>query len=247
VGGNTKDARGGAEFVDLFEMGGNNNDGSWGWNTNRPTWEIPIHELMVKYKVNIFLHGHDHFFGKQEKDGIVYQVVPQPSNRNITNVQASEYGYVNGVFLPGRGFLQVTVSPESVKVDYIQAYLPSEENATRKNGEVAYSYTLKSAVTSAELLITIPDDPGLEQNFPNPFNQETTISYQIPKTGYVALKVYDLMGREIAQLVNQTQTSGNYSVRFNAAEHDIPKGMYYCRLTVGNYSKNIKILCSRSK
>jgi hypothetical protein len=247
VGGNTSDARGGAEYADLFEMGGNNSDGSPGWNTNRPTWEMPIHELMVKYKVNIFLHGHDHFFGKQEKDGIVYQVVPQPSNRNITNVQASEYGYVKGDFLPGRGYLKVSVSPENVKIDYIRTYLPSEENATLKNGEIAYSYTVKSAVTSTGQLSPIPDVPGLEQNFPNPFTQETTIHYQLPKAGYVTLKVYDLTGREISQLVNQTQSAGEYSVIYNAAEHAISEAMYYCRLTVGKYSKSIKILHSESK
>jgi hypothetical protein len=246
VGGNTKDARGGTEFVDLFEMGGKNADGSWGWNTNRPTLEMPIHELMVKYKVNIFLHGHDHFFGKQEKDGIIYQVVPQPSNRNVTNVQASEYGYVNGDFLPGRGYLKVNVSPDNVKIDYIRSYLPSEENANRKNGEIAYSYTLKSAVTSSEQLQSIPVVPDLEQNHPNPFQKETEISYQIPNPGHVELKVYNLMGREIALLVNQSQSAGNYSVKLDAIEHGIPEGMYYCRLTVGNYSKGIKILRSGS-
>jgi hypothetical protein len=246
VGGNTKDARGGTEFVDLFEMGGKNADGSWGWNTNRPTLEMPIHELMLKYKVNIFLHGHDHFFGKQEKDGIIYQVVPQPSNRNITNVQASEYGYVAGDFLPGRGYLKVSVSPENVKIDYVRTYLPSEENSIRKNGEIAYSYTLRPAVTSVENIKTMTDVADLEQNYPNPFQKETTISYQIPKAGHVELKVYDLLGRELTQLVNQTQTAGNYSIRLDASQIGIPHGMYYCRLTTGDNSKSIKILCSGS-
>jgi hypothetical protein len=247
VGGNGNDARGGTEFVDLFEMGGNNSNGTTGWSNFRPGWEKPIHQLMVDNKVTIFFHGHDHFFGKQDKDGIIYQEVPQPSNRSLTNISATDYGYVNGVFLPGRGFLKVSVSPENVKVDYIRTYLTSEENATRKNGELAYSYTLKSVVTSTEQSIEIPEISDLEQNFPNPFQQETTIKYQIPKAGHVELKVYDLMGREITTLVNQSQVTGVHSVRFNATEQDIPDGMYYCRLTVGSFSRTIKIIYSRSK
>jgi len=247
VGGSGNDARGGTEFVDLFEMGGNNSDGTSGWSSFRQGWEKPIHQLMVENKVTIFFHGHDHFFGKQEKDGIIYQVAPQPSNKNITNVQASEYGYVNGDFLPGRGYLKLTVSPESVKVDYIRSYLPPEENATHKNGELAYSYTLKSVLTSAEKINENPDVPDLEQNFPNPFFKDTTIRYCISKTDHVELKIYDLMGRHITTLVDQSQSPGVYSVRFNPAEHSIPAGMCYCRLTVGNFSKSIKLVYSQSK
>lgn len=247
VGGNTSDARGGTEFADLFEWGGNNTDGSYGWNTFRPTWEKPIHTLMKENKVTAFFHGHDHFFGKQEKDGIIYQEVPQPSNKNITNLQASEYGYVSGVFLPGRGYLKVSVSPENVQIDYIRTYLPSEENATRKNGEVAYSYTLKSVVTGLE---TDPEKPGsiqLTQNFPNPFSQETTIRYAIPERAPVELKVFDMFGREVAQLVDQTQDAGTYSVNLNAASWSLTSGIYYGRLRAGNDSKSLKIIYSPAK
>jgi predicted phosphodiesterase len=142
VGGYTKDARGGAEYAHLFEMGGNNADGTWGFDINRPGWGKPIHTLMKENNVTVFFHGHDHFYGKQEKDGIIYQEVPQPSNRNLTNISATQYGYVNGVFLPGRGYLRVTVSPGSVKVDYVKTYLPSEESAGNVNREIAASYSV---------------------------------------------------------------------------------------------------------
>ncbi len=142
VGGNGNDARGGTEFAGFFEMGGNNIDGTWGFDTNRPGWIKPIHTLMKENKTTIFFHGHDHFFGKQEKDGIIYQEVPQPSNKNITNMSAKDYGYVDGLFLPGRGFLLVTVSAVNVKVDYIKTYLPSEETGSNKNGDIAASYTI---------------------------------------------------------------------------------------------------------
>ncbi len=247
VGGNSSDARGGTEFADLFEWGGNNADGSFGWNTFRPTWQKPIHTLMKENKVTAFFHGHDHFFGKQEKDGIIYQEVPQPSNKNITNLQASEYGYVKGVFLPGRGYLKVSVSPENVQIDYIRTYLPSEENASRKNGEVAYSYTLKSIATGVVPDLEGPGKLELQQNFPNPFSQETTIRYAIPERTPVELKVFDMCGREIAQLVNQTQDAGTYSVNLNAASSALSPGIYYGRLWAGNDSKSLKIIYSPTR
>ncbi|MCX6327174.1 MAG: hypothetical protein NT144_11075 [Bacteroidia bacterium] len=142
VGGYGKDARGGSEYADFFEMGGYNADTTWGFDTYRPGWGKPIHTLMKENNATIFFHGHDHFYGKQDKDGIVYQEVPQPSNKNITNNSASQYGYVNSVILPGRGFLLVTVSGSSVIVEYIGTYMPSEENGSRKNGDIIATYTI---------------------------------------------------------------------------------------------------------
>jgi len=142
VGGNGTDMRGGTEFVDLFEMGGYNLDGSWGFDTYRPGWGKPVHTIMKENNVTAFFHGHDHFYGKQEKDGIIYQEVPQPSNRSLTNISASAYGYVDGLLLPGRGYLLVTVSGQDVKVEYIGTLLPSEEGASGKNATVIDSYTI---------------------------------------------------------------------------------------------------------
>ena len=143
VGGNGNDARGGAEFANLFEMGGYNIDGTWGFDTFRPGWGKPIHTLMKENNVTIFFHGHDHFYGKQDKDGIVYQEVPQPSNKSLTNISAADYGYVDGVLMPGRGYLKVTVSEADVNVEYIGTYLPFEENTSQKNLGIKASYTIK--------------------------------------------------------------------------------------------------------
>jgi hypothetical protein len=142
VGGNGNDARGGSEFAHLYEMGGSNLDGTPGFDTNRPGWGKPIQTLMKENNATIFFHGHDHFYGKQDKDGVVYQEVPQPSNISLTNISAAQYGYFEGVLLPGRGYLLVTVSDSNVKVEYIGTFLPKEESATRHNGMVITSYTI---------------------------------------------------------------------------------------------------------
>ena len=103
---------------------------------------MPIHQMLMKYNVTAFFHGHDHFYGKQDKDGIVYQEVPQPSNKSITNFSAAQYGYVNGILLPGRGYMLVTVSNTGVKVDYIKTLMPGEETTSQKNGDIGASYTI---------------------------------------------------------------------------------------------------------
>lgn len=143
VGGSGKEGRGGTEFADLYEMGGKNSDGSWGFDTNRPGWGKPIHQLMMENKVSAFFHGHDHFYGRQEKDGVVYQAVPQPSAKNINKITGSAYGYKEGMLMEGRGYLHVTVSAKECSVDFIRTYLPAEERTNRKNGELAYRYTIK--------------------------------------------------------------------------------------------------------
>lgn len=142
VGGSGKEGRGGVEFAHLYEMGGRNRDSSWGFNENRAGWEKPIHQLMVETNVSVFFHGHDHFYGRQELDGVVYQEVPQPSSKNINKITGLDYGYKEGKFLSSRGYINVIVSPDSVKIEYIKTYLPNEERGTRKNGESEYTYVI---------------------------------------------------------------------------------------------------------
>ena len=143
VGGLDKDGRGGIEAAKLYEWGGNNADGSYGFATKRSGWAMPIHQLLVQNKVTAVFHGHDHLFVKQELDGIIYQEVPQPSAARYDQVtSAKEYGYVTGDVLPSSGHLRVTVLSSQVKVDYVRAYLSEDENAQRKNGKVDYTYTI---------------------------------------------------------------------------------------------------------
>lgn len=83
-------------------------------------------------------------------------------------------------------------------------------------------------------------DFKLSQNYPNPFNPATTIAYSIKSAGLVTLKVYDMLGTDVASLVNERQEAGSYSVEFNAA--DLPSGMYVYRLTSGNFVETKKLI-----
>jgi Secretion system C-terminal sorting domain len=87
---------------------------------------------------------------------------------------------------------------------------------------------------------TLPMEYALAQNYPNPFNPSTTIRYQIPQDGFVTLKVYDILGSEVAILVNEEKTSGRYEVNFNASS--LASGVYIYRLTSGNFTASKKLL-----
>jgi len=133
VGGDNQ-GRGGTELAKLYEWGGYNTDGSYGFDKNRPGWGKPIHQLLVDNKVEIVFKGHDHFYAKQDLDGIVYQTMPQPSHPGDKINTATEYGYTSGDIIGGSGHLLVTVVGDSVKVEFKQA------TATEK---ILDTYTLK--------------------------------------------------------------------------------------------------------
>lgn len=128
VGGSGKDNRGGAEASRFFEWGGYNLDGTYGFDDMRPGWELPIHELLVKYDVDIVFHGHDHFYSKQEREGIVYQLVPQPGTPGRSIDDATVYSYEKGEFLPSAGYLRMVISKEQVVVEYIYTTTGDQDN-----------------------------------------------------------------------------------------------------------------------
>ena len=80
----------------------------------------------------------------------------------------------------------------------------------------------------------IPHEFTLSQNYPNPFNPTTTINYQLPKMSYVTLRVYDILGRLVTTLVNDTKKAGYYSVEFNAASFS--SGIYLYKLTASTFT-----------
>lgn len=79
----------------------------------------------------------------------------------------------------------------------------------------------------------IPSDYKLSQNYPNPFNPSTSIKFAIPKSGFVTLRVYDILGRVITELVNQYKQEGTYIVDFDASS--LTSGMYFYKLEVNDF------------
>jgi hypothetical protein len=95
------------------------------------------------------------------------------------------------------------------------------------------NYTGGNAELTDLVSPAVPEGFALSQNYPNPFNPSTTISFDIPSGGHVTLKVYDLLGRDVATLVDRQMSPGSYEATFDAA--GLPSGMYICRIVSGSY------------
>lgn len=95
-------------------------------------------------------------------------------------------------------------------------------------------------VEEDELNGKIPSDYNLNQNYPNPFNPSTNIQYSVPEKGFVSLKVYNILGKEVAQLVSGEKEAGTYNVNFDAS--DMTSGIYLYELRAGNKTFTKKMM-----
>lgn len=137
------EGRGAVTLAKGFEWGGYEQNGlNTAFATKRAGWSKPIHQLFVDNKVTIFFQGHDHLFARETLDGITYQAVPMPSDSTYQiGILANADAYTSDI-KRGTGHLKVLVSGTGVKVDFMQAVLPNDENAIRKNHQSLFSYTL---------------------------------------------------------------------------------------------------------
>ncbi len=92
------------------------------------------------------------------------------------------------------------------------------------------SYTGKAVIT----------EYALAQNYPNPFNPTTTITYQLPQDGFVTLKIYDVLGNEIATLVNEYKKTGSYDINYDASS--LSSGVYLYSIKINDYSATKKLV-----
>jgi len=108
------------------------------------------------------------------------------------------------------------------------------------SGRLFFDECITNIITDIFTENNIPNEFHLGQNFPNPFNPETVISYQLSTISNVILKVYDLLGREVVTLVNEAKVPGNYEVKFYA--RGLASGIYIYRMQAGNFVKSKKLI-----
>ena len=94
--------------------------------------------------------------------------------------------------------------------------------------------------TSQHSQNALPDNYILNQNYPNPFNPSTTIQYSIPEGGNVSLKIFNTLGEEVAELVNEYQQANTYMVNFNG--ENLSSGIYFYQIRAGEYTETKKMV-----
>ncbi|MCK9426170.1 MAG: family 16 glycosylhydrolase [Ignavibacteriaceae bacterium] len=123
-----------------------------------------------------------------------------------------------------------TIFPQKMYVDYVRVYQEIPASANEDEGNI------------------LPTQYKLENNFPNPFNPETEIGYQLSANSFVTLKVYDILGNEVTTLVNEEKPLGKYSVKFDTTNNNqlttnsFPSGIYYYTLTAGTFRETKKMV-----
>ncbi len=112
-------------------------------------------------------------------------------------------------------------------------FIPTDDN-------VSFTKPENTAYNNGSAQNEIPESYSLEQNYPNPFNPSTTIKFSIPQDGMVSLKVYNILGAEVASLVDEVKSVGTYNVRFDAS--NLASGIYLYKLVTPNFIQTKKML-----
>ena len=187
---------------------------------------------------------------KTTKLGMNWAPVTAAGSGNITGIAGSPSSFSKSWYsrgdkiytgIEGNSWLLEYTAPSGVYTHIANNKTGSPNVwAVRDNGGISkYTGQIGIHVISNE----VPEKFSLSQNYPNPFNPSTKINFSIPATSSVAqtfLTVYDVMGREVALLVNQPLTPGIYSVDWDAAS--FPSGVYFYRLTTGEFSQTNKMI-----
>ena len=132
-------------------------------------------------------------------------------------------------------FTPPTLQPK--KSHYWQVFSLTDEYQGPKSEFRRFVTPDVTGVDDADLL---PNEFVLYQNYPNPFNPITTIYYDLPEQGFVNLRVYDFLGREVATLIKEVQAAGSYNIDFDGNE--LASGVYYYSLKAGVFEKTLKML-----
>ncbi len=171
---------------------------------------------------------------------------------NILELAQTDYDFINSKIMLPNFSATDTVDYDPAAMFWVYArtinwYGDNDSTmpnyATVRTCSAPDSWTYGDTVTSVSVNETDKLHPGafeLKQNYPNPFNPETKIEFQLPASGKVSLKVYDLLGREVALLIDGIVERGSHKINFNGSV--LPSGIYFYKLNTENYSMVRKMM-----
>lgn len=117
----------------------------------------------------------------------------------------------------------------------------SVANEVHENNNIGWAPVIAyGSFTDVESEKTMPEQYTLYQSYPNPFNPTATISFELPTSGNVSLKVFNTLGEEVETLINDFKSAGKYSVQFNGSR--LASGVYFYRLQAGDFVQTRKML-----
>ena len=180
----------------------------------------------------------------QAPTAVIDHINPNPASQNDmvsfggygTDADGFIVAYRWSSSLDGRLSSQPSFSTHSLSLGTHTIYFMVQDNNGTWSEEVAQILEIEatSAVPGRNGAQSLPSEHALYQNYPNPFNAVTEISYDIPHAENVSLRVLNVLGQEVAVLVNESQPAGVYRIRLDAT--GLPSGIYFCQLTTGSYS-----------
>ncbi len=223
-------------------------------------WDDFINEQLTNGKIYYYFEQHRHVFIIEWKDVDHYGDTNSHETFEIILFDPTAYptrtgdGEILFVYKNSEETGSATIGIENAfETDGIEYWYNGSGKAT--SAEVQDNFAIKFTTDEPVLLVDVqeenrtPNKFELFQNYPNPFNPTTTISYSIPNVSgnglarnsvAVSLVVYNILGQKVTTLVNKEQTSGNYSVRFDAS--DLPSGIYLYRLSAGHLVQTKKMI-----
>jgi hypothetical protein len=172
----------------------------------------------------------------------VYSITRDASNNFVENVTADSWGLQN---ISG-GVVQGDLVPsQNGRSAVLTGHAAGSANiiATSGSRAVTGSGTITITVITGVDEANNPSSFDLKQNYPNPFSGNTTIGFALPSDSHVTLSVYDMQGREVANLLDENEGPGNKTVTFETG--NLQAGTYYYRLVAGNYAETRKMIIVR--
>ncbi|MDX9711514.1 MAG: transposase [Ignavibacteriaceae bacterium] len=153
----------------------------------------------------------------------------QMDGNNVEKLKTATFNF-NITGLPNSSLAIRLKVNNNLEPQYAAAVIKSDESVLLKNNPIELNLSGTAVIT----------EYSLEQNFPNPFNPSTKIKFQIPKDGFVSLKVYDILGNEITNLVNEEKSRGRYEVNFNGSS--LANGVYIYEIQSGDFISSKKMI-----
>ena len=177
-----------------------------------------------------------------------YNFVPRSGTCTVTYAGANQKvlgGAYQNLTIAGSGNMPLT-APATVSgtLTLTTGNLDNSVNQVTVSGSIVKTggTTSRNPITTGveESTSSTPESYTLNQNYPNPFNPNTNFTYQVAKEGFVSLKVYDALGKEVASLANEVKQAGTHGATWNASGYG--SGMYFCKMQAGSFMETKKLV-----